>query len=341
MKKALNITAVILVAFFALLIVLKPDIATSAVLAGIMLCGNVIIPSIYPFTFCVLFIKSSPAMQILKPFDTLTQKLFKLNYYEFTLFLLSLIGGYPLGAKLIKDNKKAPVMINYCINAGPAFIILAIGKGVFKSITVGWILFFSHISASVIIAIICRFFIKNNGPVIIEKPPSAVNNFVISASDAAETLIKICSLIILFSAVTKYIDMFSNYFYFLKYFGLLCEVTTAVFKCRNVLLVSFLLGFSGLSIWCQVFSILKQIKINYLTFILSRISHGGLSALITLLLLKLFKITVSTLSNNIAFDISAFVKGPAVAFSLMIMGIVLIISLYSKKYAGNLLEDMV
>jgi hypothetical protein len=53
------------------------------------------------------------------------------------------------------------------------------------------------------------------------------------------------------------------------------------------------------------------------------------------------KFSVNTLSNNIRFDYELFVNGPAVAFSLIITGIVLIISLYNKKYAGNLINDIV
>ena len=127
----------------------------------------------------------------------------------------------------------------------------------------------------------------------------------------------------------------------LYFITLLCEVTNAVFKTDNILLVSFLLGFAGLSIWAQVFSLLKGVKINYLGFILFRILHGGISSAVTYLLLKVLKFSVNTLSNNIRFDYKLFVNGPAVAFSLIITGIVLIISLYNKKYAGNLINDIV
>lgn len=345
MKKALNLLSVIFVSAFAFLIILRPEISLKSALSGVVLCGNVIIPSLFPFTFCVMFINKSGILKFLKPLNPITQFLFHLNYYEFSLFLLSLIGGYPLGAKLLNqsetENEKTKIMINYCINAGPAFVVLAVGKGVFKSVLIGWVLFLSHILASLIIALFLGRFLKQSKKITAPKRIGAVDNFVLSAADAADTIIKICSLVILFSVICGYIEMLSVSFKPLSFLGLLCEVTTAVFKTDNVIIAAFLLGFSGFSIWCQVFSLLKGIKINYLLFIAFRFIHGILSGGLTLLLLKLFKISVSTLSNNVRFDISVFINGPVVAFSLIIMGVVLIISLYNKKFAGNLCQDIV
>lgn len=343
MKKAINYFGVSFIVALAFLIVLKPNISIESTLAGLMLCGNVIIPAVYPFTFCVLFIKNSGILRLLKPFNNLTSRLFGLNFYEFGIFLLSTVGGYPLGAKLLSDSKlsKTPIMINYCINAGPAFIVLAVGKGVFNSALLGWILLFSHIFSSVIIAFFTKPRLKSVTPSPNEKALNIINNFVISASSGAETVIKICSTVIIFSVVGGYIEHFSHQLKALKYLGLLCEITNAVFKCRNILTISFLLGFAGFGIWAQVFSLLKGIKINYLKFITFRILHGSISAGLTFLLLKIFKISISTLSNGVKFDYKLFINGPAVAFSLIITGFVLIISLYNKKFAGNIIEDIV
>ncbi len=345
MKKTLSFIAVIFISFFAFLIILRPEICLKSTLSGILICGNVIIPSIYPFTFCVLFIKSSGALKLLKPFDFITKFLFHLSFYEFSLFLLSLLGGYPTGAKLLSganiENKKLNLMLSFCINASPAFVILAVGKGVFKSAFIGWVLYLSHILSSLIIALCLGRFIKKENGFKMPKSVGAVNNFVQSAADSADTVIKICGLVILFSAVYGYIEMLSLYIKPLKYLGLLCEVTTSVFKTDRILLSAFLLSFGGFGIWCQIFAILKHKKINYLLFAAFRVLQGILSASLTFLLLKAFKITVFTLSNNINFNISAFINGPSVAISLIIMGIVLIISLYNKKYAGNLIEEMV
>ncbi len=338
MKKALDYTGVFLVCLLGLFIILKPEICIKKTLLGILLCGNVIIPSVFPFTFCVIFINQSGILRYLKPINKITNLILGLNFYEFSLFLLSLVGGYPLGAKLLSQskNEKAPNMINFCINAGPAFVILAVGKGAFKSVAVGWILFSSHVISSLIIALILNQRNKITKPPVIKRL-GVITNFVSSASTAAETVIKICSLVILFSVIGGYIEnltLFSS-------ISLIFEVTNAVFKCKNIITVSFLLGFAGISIWCQVLSLLQKVKINYVKFVFFRILHGILSASFTFLILKIFKISTRTLSNNENLSFAPFINGPVVSFSLLIMGIVLIISLYNKKYAGNLIEDIV
>lgn len=344
MKKAINKTIVAVIIFFGLLIVIKPQICLNNAIKGVMICGNVIIPSIFPFTFCVIYINNSGILNYLHRINKMSKKLFGLNYYEFSIFLISLIGGYPIGAKMLSNEKieKADIMINYCINAGPAFIVLAIGKGVFKNVVIGWVLFASHILSSVLLMLILSNKAKKITPQTTRKTPTgAVENFVISSADAADTVIKICGLVILFSVINGYIQFLSTLLTPIKFLGLICEVTNAVLNTKNILTVSFLLGFGGFSIWAQVFAFLKNKKINYLSFAFFRMLHGIFSYLITYFLIKTFKISVNTLSNGINFTAKRFVNGPAVTISLIIMGIVLIISLYTKKYAGNLREDIV
>ena len=95
------------------------------------------------------------------------------------------------------------------------------------------------------------------------------------------------------------------------------------------------------SILLFILSIDIGIKVNYFSFIFFRIVHGTFSAAITYLLIKILKPTVYTLSNGVKFSSESFINSPTVAISLIIMGIVLIISLYTKKFAGNLREDIV
>ncbi len=325
MKKLINILSLSFISTLCFLIILKPEICINSSLSGLIICGNVIIPSIYPFTFGVLFINNSGVLRLFKPLNNITVKLFGLSYYEFAIFLLSLIGGYPLGAKLLseKPSQKNNLMINYCINAGPAFIIIAVGKGVFKSLTIGWVLYFSHIFSSMLIMLILSKNAKKHKINLNNvKQTPLVENFTQSAADAANTVIKICGLVILFSCITAYLKSFIKNIKPLYFITLLFEVTNAVFEAENILIVSFLLGFAGLSIWAQVFSLLKGSKINYLRFVLFRIIHGVFSALTTLTLLKAIKLSVNTLSNNVRFDYKLFVNGTAVAFSLIITCIV-------------------
>lgn len=333
MKRCFSFFSVFIVLLLVAAILYNPKICISAAAQGLILCGKVIIPSLFPFTFCVLFILKSGALDSLK--------IFKAHRQSLSIFLLSLIGGYPLGAKMLSEaninRKTATAMLNYCVNAGPAFIILSVGSGVFSSNKIGALLYFSHVLPSVIMAFLFRKKIVPTAENKAKSPINPIDNFVLSASGAASALISICTFVVLFSVICSYINIFS----ILKPVSFIFEITNAINQTRNIYLISFLLGFGGLCVWCQVFSLAKGIKINYLTFVLCRLFHGFSSAGITFLLVKIFKITIPTLSNGSFFTYTPFSQGGGVGISLIISAIVLIISLTSKNFAGNILEDVI
>ena len=168
-----------------------------------------------------------------------------------------------------------------------------------------------------------------------------MDNFVLSVSGSASSTLSICSFVILFSVILNYINFYSQKFEILKNIGFALEVTNAVAQTKNVIFISFLLGFGGICVWFQVFSMARNFKINYPLFILFRFLQGIFSSGFTFLLLKFFKITMPTLSNGINAFYGFTNSTVAVALSLICMGIIFIISLYTKNYASNLLEDLV
>jgi hypothetical protein len=324
------------VALFAILIIIFPETSRLGVMQGILLCGRVIIPSLFPFTMCVLFIINSNVLDSLNFLSPITKKIFSLNFFEFSLFLLSLVGGYPIGAKLIDhavSNKKitqqkAKNMLCYCVNAGPAFIISAVGLNVFYSRAIGIVLFISHLLSSLVI---CSIF-RNKDYIDDTKNLKTIpfsENFVLSTAKAAETLISISSFVILFSAINSLLLYFSKQLHFLKHIALVLEITNSLSLNRNIFTISFLLGFGGICIWFQVFANIKQFKINYLKFAFFRILHGFSSMIFTCIFIKIFKITIPTLSQIVS--VKPLYSTPALTVSLIIMAVVFALSLNIKN----------
>ncbi len=325
-----------------LLTVLKPEICKIGAFSGILLCGRVIIPSIFPFTVCILFIMK---LSVQSQSAVLTSK------ERFLIILFSLIGGYPIGAKLINNEvncgklseKSARRMLNYCVNAGPAFIIGAVGNGIIGSKALGIILFISHITASFIISLLLReknieysYKTQKN-----TARQSISDSFVLSVAESSSAALNICSFVILFSVIASYTDYYSESIPFIKYISPFLEVTNAVGKTGNIYLISFLLGFSGICIWCQILALGKAIKVKLWIFSVFRLIHGALSSFFTWLLIKLFGIAVPCFSNSVNFSSKLYYSTPMLSLSLVILTIILIITLMTKKHTGNLLEDMV
>lgn len=131
----MKIISVIAVLSFAVLIIINPELCASGAAQGLLLSGRVLIPSLFPMTVCTMFIMGSGAFSGLKRVSHVTQKLFHLSSDEFITVILSLIGGYPVGAKLLNEAvrekrisaEKAGLMLCYCVNSGPAFAVSAVG----------------------------------------------------------------------------------------------------------------------------------------------------------------------------------------------------------------------
>lgn len=344
-----RILFIISVIIFVILIVLLPSVSAKGAAEGILICGQVIIPSLFPFTVCILMIIKSGILNKFNFLTPITNKIFHINGYQFCLFILSFLGGFPIGAKLLNEGiktksitpKNAGIMLNYCINGGPAFIISAIGSGIIGSQKVGVILLASQIISSLIIAVFCGFFIKENNekPSPLNTPKSITENFVSSVADASSSILSVCGYIILFSTIGAFITYLQQFLPYLKYVSVILEVTNAAIKIKNVFLIAFSLGFASLCIWFQVFAIGKNIKINLKTFVFFRILQGLLTTFLTAVLLKITGIALPTVSQNISFSLSY--GSIPISVSLFSMSIILLISLFSEKEGGKTLKDLI
>lgn len=352
-NKSFKFMLYILAVLAVVLMLIFPDICKNGINKGVLICSNVIIPSLFPFMVCVLIIMKLNITPNGKIFSAVIYKIFGQTNEMFFTMIFSMIGGYPTGCKLINelyiqnkiDKKTAEYMQLYCVNAGPAFIISAVGSGILKSKEIGFILFSAHIIATFVIAISISHFtrkriktekIKNNNK---SNFLSISDIFVSSTADASKSMLSICSFIILFSVINSYLVYFSRNNSILKNIVYFVEITFGITKTNNILFISFLLGFSGISIWFQLMAISKDVKIKLKPFCFARIIHGLISSAITGFLLKTFKITVQTIKNNVVTKI--YYNNLTFSVSLAIMLVIWIISLYSEKSSSKIMDNVI
>ena len=91
---------------FISLIIIFPEISKSGISRGLILTTNIVIPSLFPFLVCVLMIMKSNITVNNYYINNLIYKVFGYNFNVFFVFVLSLLGGYPVGAKLINELVK-------------------------------------------------------------------------------------------------------------------------------------------------------------------------------------------------------------------------------------------
>lgn len=241
---------------------------------------------------------------------------------------MSIISGYPVGAKMISDyyslgyitEKQANKLTTFCSTSGPLFIIGSVGTAMFLNKTVGYIMFFCHIVGSILNGIIFRKFYFDNTKIEIGKNNiNQINLSQILPNTMKDSILSILIVGGYIAIAFLIIDLLNNYNillpinYALKYlllpFGLNFETASAISSgllevSKGCLMLSklnlplktmasigsFLIGFGGLSVFFQATTFLSKCKINYKFYILQKICHGIICGILAFIVCSIFGI---------------------------------------------------
>lgn len=289
------------------MIIFSVDISV-AVYNSIICCLTVIIPSLYGFLALASFLVKTNFYAIMsKPFAGLSRYVFRIPTELFSIFLISLFAGYPVGAKLIyeliEQNKISPkdaeTMLCYCYASSPTFIIGLVGVKLFSSIKIGLYIYLSLILTNMILAIIIGLTKKI--------PPKTTNIYTIkintkilisSIESGAKSLFQVCLMIVYFAII---IAILIN-------IGLVQFLSKSLSDFSNIdinsssILIKSILEISNLSS-------LPQLCFSYLPIITGVFSFGGICIILQVAALtkgkiKLIKFLIFRLISSI---ISAFI----------------------------------
>lgn len=327
---------VVLCACFSTCLLVFPSAGTQGAIEGLQLCYSVIIPSLFPFAVCALMLFESNVL--IKASNLVYKMGININIQAISIFVISCIGGYPVGAKLIEKSyckgqlskHNAELMLGYCVNSGPSFIIIAVGAGILRSYKLGLVLFSANIITCIILAITLSKFKNEQKHQIqstaLETPFSDI--FVSATYDATQSMISICAFVILFSSVSELIDNIFPDNLFKMIINSLLEVTSGIaYSDKNIYTISFLLGFSGFCVHFQVLSMCKTLKPSYIKFLLFRLSHGVLSVILTHTIIKTFKISLPTISASRDFTFVISEYSTVFSIALLLLSVAFMISL--------------
>lgn len=160
----------ILFILFTLLLVVFSNSNLVAARNGVKLWANNVVPSLFPFFVAVELLKHTNIVYYLSKYlDKLMKPIFNLPGIATFPFVMGLISGYPVGAKIVSDlysniactREEAERMLILTNNAGPLFVIGTVGYAFYGNSSIGLILLITHILASItlgiIIGILSRF----------------------------------------------------------------------------------------------------------------------------------------------------------------------------------------
>lgn len=299
-----------------LIIISSPKKFTDGTISGLKLFVFSVLPGLFPFMLLTKLLTELGVMfKFCGKLNNTSYKLFGTPGISIYAFLMSILSGYPIGAKIIADlydkqlitEEDAKRMSIYCTTSGPIFVIGTVGTLMFESYLFGIILYSSHILSSFLLGILFNLFKKNKLELKKTNDVKFIKNKNIVASSVSETinsLFIVGAYITIFFLIAELLDFFkvfdaliltlSPVFSFLHIspayikglcYGLL-EVTRGVktlsiFSDRIALvLASGILSFSGFSIIFQSMAFLKKAKIKTQYFIFAKFVHFIFSMII-------------------------------------------------------------
>lgn len=241
--------------------------------------------------------------------------------------LASLFCGYPLGSRYacelyerkIIDKPTLERLLNIATNGSPLFIIGTVGTAMLHSTFLGYILLISNALSCIVMGLILptkktsKYISYSNSSVAATQIKENINFGVAiknALEDATKTCLSIGSFVVIFSVIINIIKSSEIYHTALISlcnsgifnYDLLDGIVLGLIEITNgcnivatssltlnikILICSFLIGFSGLSITFQVYSFVYKYKVSMKKYLSLKLVQGLICTLITLLFLKL------------------------------------------------------
>ena len=295
MKKTLKNIQILVILVFLLILYL---INSNYIVMNFLSYSNIFLTKIFPISF-LFFIFSS--LLIKYNLLEIISYYLKINTSHFYVFLLSLISGFPSGAKYTRDlwkekiitTKEANQILTFAHFPNPFFILETVNT-ILKEKELAIKILLSIVISNYLLFLFCKKEKKEKQN--IKNIPSNFSNALSTAiEDSFQTIGIIFGTSTFFyliaAILTKYLSLETNSFILLN--GLL-DLTKGVFSTtlltNNIQKAKYILIFislGGISIHMQVKSILADTPISYQSFLKGRILGTILSTIIFHVLLWL------------------------------------------------------
>lgn len=300
----------ILLFFLIVSMVVNPEKYIAVTLNSLLIWATVVLPSIFPFLVYTKFLTKLKLVDSFANFcKPLTKFLFNTDGLSSYIYVMSIMSGYPVGAKLTTDlylegkisKGSAHRTICFCTNCGPMFIIGTVGVGLLLSKSAGYIILIAHLLGAIVNGIVFRNYHKNDITYTATQTSNTSTDSFLSetAISSANSMFIVGTYIVVFFILIEFLNgLFSinNSTIFGAIFNGILEITHGakdiallpITMNLKIILSTAILSFGGLATAFQCFAFVKKIGLSFKFFILQKITHCIFSTIISCLLVLIF-----------------------------------------------------
>lgn len=320
----------------------------SGIEKGIGFCLEILIPSLFFFMVISAFLVQSGVCEILcRPLERLSRLLFKLPHQAAAVILLSMIGGYPVGASctaiMAREGRLSPSQAAktayIAVAAGPGFLVNYIGTALLGNVHAGYILLVSQVVAVIVTGIIVGHTVKSEAPAHYGVRKTSGGNLLVGAvQNASRAAAGMCGMVVIFCALSEVLDTVIPS-------AQVCDIASAITEITNgchrlsgktpLYLTAFFIGFGGLSVHCQIFSILTDVPLKKALFFFFRIIEGMICMCSTYIYLMVTPTATTVFSSVNAAPSAARSATLAGSAALVISSLLFVGSVASKSVVAS------
>ncbi len=285
-------------------LIVNSNVVTEELRYALEVFFKVLFPSIFPFFLISdLLIEYNFVLTLNKIFSKITEKLFHTTAASSFIILMSMVSGFPSGAKYIRNLydldmlnlDQANYLITFTHFANPLFV-LTVTKTIFHDNKIPIYILIAMYLSNLIIGIITRpKKIDKNINLKYQQTP----NFALALSKSIKNSIDLLVIILgntcFFFLITKLISIYSNLPLFFNvlingFFDITKGIQSISMLSVNLLfkgiLTTTFICFGGINIHMQVKNIIANTKIKYRNFLLGRICQIAIASCILIFLMS-------------------------------------------------------
>lgn len=301
-----KITAMV-TALFMLALIIFPERYIHSVSKGLNLYAVAVLPALFPFFFFTKVITSLGVTDNFRALDKPMKLLFNSPPAGGYIFLMAILSGYPVGAKMTADfyergvitRTQAKIISAFTSTSGPLFIVGTVGISMFLSKEGGFILLISHYLSALINGLLYKN-AKEKSEKTAEKVQPKItlrsgNILGDSITDSVLSVAIVGGYIAIFSMILDVLIDIKAIALLAKgigiilpeelSFGLISSLVEITRGCKELSLsgmplkfaipaASFAITFGGLSVTLQSMTFLAKCKIHPAYYLITKFTQG-------------------------------------------------------------------